>query len=248
MPQLCSIGNLMGGSGAGGFSPAAVGDLVAWYDFSDSAALTLASTAITQALDLSGRGNHTAVQGTGTSRPAFAANQQNGLAMATFDGGDQLLFPQAVLDVAAGNNTIFAVANRTSEDGSNDGIFSVGTGTTNYLMIFYPGTAGQVQYRSRVFGAGGVISTGNTNTNVNIITGRREGTTQAVSVNGGAEVTDANGGDAPTKDAGQLGNTLNGLFLTGRLGELFFYNRSLASAEMIAVRAYLSTKWGVTLS
>lgn len=222
--------------------------LAAWYDFTNAAYLTLSSTAITQALDRSGNGNNTDIQGTGTARPTFTASQVNGLPAAVFDGGDQLALPQAVIDLVNSANTIFVVTKRASEDATTDIVFSLGTGTTNKTFIIYAATAGRIEYRSNAGAGGNAITTGHTNTDFNIIKGRRSGTTQAISINGGTEVTGGTGDDGGTADAGLIGNSLNGLFLTGSIAEIIMYNRSLSAAESTQVELYLSRKYGITLT
>jgi hypothetical protein len=221
--------------------------VVAWYR-ARSTSLTLVGTAITQMLDVSGNGNHTDVQGTATMRPTFDATGINGVGIANFDGGDQLTLPSSLYSIPNGSSTLFVVANRTSEDGTNDGIFCLGTGIVNKLLMLYPVTSGSIQYRSSSAGSGGVFSTGNTNTDPNIIMGRRSGTTQAIAVNGGAETSDSNASDDNTIDAGLIGRTVNNLLLTGRIAEIILFNTSLTADQINIIEAWLGTQYNITIA
>lgn len=221
--------------------------LRAWYDASHASYLSLSGAAITQFLDRSGNGNHTGVQGTSTARAQHAASQINGLPAATFDGGDGYDLPSALYSIPNGANTVFAVAKRTSEDASIDGIFSLREAGNARLVLFYLNTAGNISYRSNQGGT--VVSqSGNTNTNFQILHGRRSGTTQAVTANGQAETTDTNGLDESGCDGGRIGEGSTGLYLTGSLAELLIYNRSLSVREIAQVERYLSNKYAIPLA
>lgn len=223
-------------------------NLTAWYDFSNAAYLTLSATAITQALDRSGNGNNTAVQGTGTARPTFTAAQLNGLPCAVFDGGDILMMPSALYALPNGANTAFIVAKRDTEAAVSQVLISIGIANPANYNLFMPGTAGRIEFRSNAAAAGNVISTGNTNTNYQLIQTRRSGTTQALAVNGGTAQTNTNGTDYASSSAASIGATIGGTgFLTGGYAEILIYNRSLEAAEIAAVNRYLASKWGITL-
>lgn len=229
------------------FNPGQLSGCMAWYDFSDSKYLTLSSTAITQALDRSGNGNDTVVQATSTARPTWAANQQNGKASATFDGGDNLELPAAILTLPTANNTVFSVAKRNTEAGTTNYIYSlIEAGVTVNNALNFGSVSGSVNY----FNSAGVAiaKTGVTNTNYQIIAGRISGTTQGISVNGSAETTNASGTYPVTANTAYIGS--NGAaqsFLTGAESELIMYNRSLTNAEKAQVERYLSRKWGIVL-
>jgi len=231
------------------FSPVQIPSLQAWYDFSDSNYLTLVSTAITQALDRSGNGSHTAVQGTATARPTFTTGSQNGLPVAVFDGGDTLALPSALYAITNGNSTIFTVAKRTTETASQECVLVFSqTGVTRTNQLTFSGTSGSVLYRNNTV-ANDVTATGNTNTNYSILYGRHSGTTQAISVNNGTEVTNTNATNASTTDMATIGASQGtALYLTGGIAEILVYNRALTAAEIVQVNRYLSNKWGITIS
>ena len=221
--------------------------LQAWYDFSQSSYLTLSSAAITQALDRSGNGNHTAVQATGTARPTFDATGLNGKGVATFDGGDFLTLPSALYTIPSGDNTLFIVSKRTSEDGTFDSPLCMGeNGVNNGYVMLYSNVAGSCLFRNRQVGGSLATTTGDTNTDFQILRGRREGTTQGMSVNGGTEATLTTATDPTTVDIGYIGATaVSSLFLTGEIAEILIYNRSLTTAEISLVNTYLNNKWAL---
>jgi hypothetical protein len=70
---------------AGGFNPASISNLGAWWDFSDSSTVSLSLSAITSVTDKSGN-SRTATQSTGNNQPAIAASVRNGRSAALFDG------------------------------------------------------------------------------------------------------------------------------------------------------------------
>jgi hypothetical protein len=92
------------GAGGGGFSPASLPNLVAWWDLSTQG--TPDGTAISSVADGSGSGN-TLVQGTGANQPLFKTGIQNGLGMGLFDGVDDYM--TSGLTAAPTNVTILAI-------------------------------------------------------------------------------------------------------------------------------------------
>lgn len=227
------------------FRPGNISNLLVWYDFSESAYLTLVSTAITQALDRSGNGNHTSVQGTSTKRPTWAAAQKNGRSTATFDGGDTLACPSALYAVPNGANTIFMVAKRNTEAGTAVYPFNISTGGVQRYYLRFNSVAGQVLFLNAAAGSGAVTATG-TNTNYQILMGRRSGTTQACAVNNGAEATNTSGTNVTDADGAYIGSLADtGNYLIGGIGEILIYTKSLSTAEIAAVNNYLSKKWGI---
>lgn len=229
-------------TGNGGISAAKLGNPIAWYDFSNAGSLTLVSSAITQALDRSGNGNHTDVQGTTTSRPTWSAAQLNGLPTATFDGGDLLILPSTLYSVPNGPNTVFSIAKKNTEDGNTQIVVWAGNTGTQWGS-FYSANTGTVSYRQ----TGTLDNTGNTNTNYQLLEGDYNGiATINNRVNGGTATTAGTGivkSDISTMAIGA--RTPNLLFLTGGIGEIIIYNRQLSAAEISLVSAYLANKWGV---
>lgn len=222
--------------------------LTAWYDFTNATYLTLSSTAITQALDRSGNGNHTDVQGTATARATFTANQINGLSASVFDGGDFLVLPSTMYSIANSNNTLFVVA-RTSLDTTQQRVIAGAEAASSRYLLEFSSSSGQVIFLNNTSTAGGVAATGITKSNANIYTCFLNGTTQSISVNGGAATTNTSGNYENGIDAMRIGSgATGGAFLTGVLAEIIIYNRALSSSEITQVSRYLSKKFNITIT
>ncbi len=217
--------------------------LTSWYDASDPAYLTLASTAITQFLDRSGNGNPTLVQSTGTARPTLTAAALNGRSVASFDGGDTLVLPSAIYSIANGNNTIFSVAKRNAGVATEIIISGSEAASSRCSLRFGNGT---IDFISNTTAGTGVVSFATTTTNYNVITAFRSGTTQSITANGGTPTTDANGASESGVDAWAIGSLAGSAnFLTGSIAEILIYNRALTAAEIVQVELYLANKWGI---
>lgn len=215
-----------------------------WLDASDLSTITTA-TGVSVWADKSGNGNN-ATQGTADDQPATGATTQNGKNILDFDGTETLILPSALYAIPADDSTIFVASKRASEDVSIDAMVGMGEdGVNNGYFLVYSSASGSIIFRNRQL-AGTVTSAGNTNTNFNINRGRRSGTTQAVAVNGGTEVTATTATDPTTVDIALIGGTASAsLFLIGSIGEIIIYNRSLSTAEIAAVENYLTNKWAI---
>ncbi len=221
----------------------------AWYDTGDSRYMTLSSTAITQLLDRSGKGNNTDVQ-VGAARPTWTANQYGSLSAAVFDGvANYLVLPAALYSIPNGNNTLFVVSKSASDSTQQRTITMAKAGSGRFLHE-YSGTAGTSVFSSRNTNTGGVSISGVTKANANIFACYRSGTTLSISVNGGAEVTNTNGVDEPGVDAAYIGTNSNasGTFLNGSFLNMILYNRTLSSAEIMYMNRYLSFVSGAILA
>lgn len=228
-----------------GFNPGQLSSCVAWYDLSSSQYLILSSTAITQTLDRSGNGNDSTVQGTSSARPTFTANQQNGLSTGVFDGGDFLdISNSAMLALPNGDSTIFAVAN-SSINNAVERIVNVGSAANGRLNLSFSSVANTSFFNN---GGTNISVDGFTKANYNILTGRRNGATLATSVNNGAEQTNATAISNNDSDMSSIGSTRGtSQFLTGGIGEIVIYNRSLTSQEIGQVNLYLARKWNISI-
>jgi len=227
-------------------TPARADGLFAWYDTSNDDYLTLESSAITQFLDRSGNGYHSDVQGTASKRPTRTLDQQNGLQAAVFDD-DSLVLPSPVHAIANGNNTVFVVAKRDTEDGGIDTIISLTESGGTRWGVRFNATAGEVQYTSNT-SSSAVTSSGNTNTDFQILTGYRPGSSVNLSVNGGAASSTGNAADEPGVDLASIGvQSTASNPLIGSVAEIIIYDLSLTAAEILSVNTYLSIKWGISI-
>lgn len=196
--------------------------------------------------DKSGNGNN-ATQGTGSKQPTTGSATQNGKNVLDLDGGDILVLPSALHTIPNGPNTAFVVVKRDSEDATVDAFLVMEEGASTRYLFTYNAAAGDASFRSNASGSGGKTITGGTNTDFQIFSGRREGTTQAIARNGSAEVTNASGADEPNIDGAFIGGAEIALFLNGQIAEVLMYDKSLTAPERRSVFNYLSPKWRITL-
>lgn len=226
--------------------------LQAWYDFTAAKFLTLSSTAITQALDRSGNGNNTAVQGTAAARPTFTAGELNGLPTALFDGGDTLALPSALYTIPSGPNTLFAVSKNTDNLSARRVLAMTDAGNGRYRMGYGTAAGGisatTMSFSNTTTNTIGVDNTGSVNPNYQIISCFRTGTTESISINNATAVTNTLAGDITATGAfiGSQGGTI--VFLVGGIAEILIYNRALNSTEIIQVNRYLSQKYAIAIS
>lgn len=221
---------------------------LAWYDFSNTTYLNLSSTSINSAIDRSGHGNNTGTQTT-TKRPVYTTNQQNGLSVAVFTGSSvqTLALPSALYTLPGAANEIYIIGKRNVEDASLQALSTfTKTGTTRQ-SIFYEATAGNVDFRNDAGDIGTVSSTGNTNTNFQIFHAYFIPTNSVnIETNNTHLGSNTNGAAHSDADAGFIGSKGDAsLYLTGGIGEIIYYNRTLSTAERSQTYTYLSNKWGI---
>jgi hypothetical protein len=219
-----------------------------WLDASDEDSLTKdGSNLLATWGDKSSNGNSPTAAG--GDRPLFEVNQLNGLPTINFDGGDQMDLPSGLFSIPNGNNTIFIVSQRATESGSLETLISLSDSTAADYFMIYSSVVGTVSFKSRDGAAGTLANAGNTLTDYNIYRGRRSGTTQALAVNGAAEVTNSSGVSSAGIDSGDIGaSNADNIMLTGNIGEIIIYDRSLSAAEYGQVETYLSNKWGIAIA
>jgi hypothetical protein len=243
---------------ASGFNPRSIAGLFAWWDFSDSATLTLSGSNITAVSDKSGNGRN-AVQVSGVNQPTLATAARNGRNAADFDGvNDALDATVGATQFAA--MTVFAVAIADAAGGGNEGrLFDRGSAggrmqrnNANTALSFNPpwtGATGNAQQRSA---AGSfplsqwrllaVRYTGGLNTATDIqprvnaasSTASLTGTGDGFSTSQSSTLSIGNRSAADGYDRGW----------DGRIGELLIYAASLTDLQIAAIEGHLAKKWG----
>ena len=212
---------------------------LAWYD-----ALSLSPGALTVWPDSSGNGYDTTSQGTSTKRPTVTANQFNGQQTVLFDGGDTLALPAGLYTLTQGDHTIIALAKRNSENATIQRVLGAAAGATSRIQFGYTATAGQCNFACNSGGTA-VSSSGNTNTNYQLIVGRKTGTTQFISVNNTNSNSDSNGTNVSGTDTFFIGsNRDTDRYLTGGIGEIRIYGYSLSTAEISTELTDMVARWG----
>ena len=230
------------------FSPTDISTLAAWYDATDFNFVTKdGSNLVSNWGDKSGNSNDATA--TAGDRPTWQTNQQNSLPTINFDGSDQLDLPSGLFSIPNGSNTMFIVSQRATESGSVETVLNLSDATAADYFLIYAAADGSISFKSRDGAGGTVTNTGNTLTNYNIFRGRRDGTTQALAVNGGTETTNASGVSSASIDSGDIGASNNdNLMLMGNIGEIIIYSANLSAADIALVETYLANKWGLTLA
>lgn len=223
------------------FTPLNLYGCKAWYDATQQA-LGVVSTWT----DQSGNGNDAI--SSGASRPTCTANQQNGRNTLLFNGSNALNMPSGLYGIPVAANTVFIIAKRNTNAAVLEVICDLSLGSSTREALFYDTSAGDICYRNDDGTQTEIISTGNTNTNYNIIQASYDGITGvSVSVNGTAAVTGSSGRSGTGVDTARIGD-LNGIVpLTGGIAEMLIYNRLLNATEIATLKSYLSNKWKIPL-
>lgn len=216
-----------------------------WLDASDSSTITSVAGAVSQWNDKSGNG-YNVTQAVSAAQPTTGVATQNSLNVLTFDGSDTLALPAALYSIPNGSYTIFAVA-KSSVDNALERIICMTDGINQVASLAYTGTSGQIAYlNNSSFNA---VNVNGTKANFNIFYGRRSGTTQAISINNAAEVSNTNAVNLSGITVANIGSFANfDTFLTGSIAEILIFNKSLSATDIISINQYLSAKWGVAIS
>lgn len=243
---------------AGGFNPASISNLGAWWDFSDSSTVSLSLSAITSVTDKSGN-SRTATQSTGNNQPAIAASVRNGRSAALFDGLND------ALDVTWGAQqftaiTLFAVVQPTGAGGGSLGrIYSRdGSGTflnranaSNAFSWSMPWTSATGNGSQRTADGSASLNawyllsfryTGGADVNADVFlrvnrslsTAALAGTRDTSSTSQSSTLNIGNRTLADGYDRGWQGH----------IGELLIYTANLTAANVSSVESYLAVKWG----
>ena len=215
-----------------------------WLDASDLPTITHTSGAVSTWGDKSGN-NNDATQVTVSRQPTTGVTLQNNKNVLDFDGGDSLVLPSALYSIPAGDSTVFVVSVQTSS--ALDYIISMTEGGASRYALRYNSGLTDIGFRSRSDSVNTVTATGGTSTNFQVLMGRRNGTLQAVSINGGSEFSNNLALDETGIDGAKIGNLTDaaGFQLTGSIAEIILFSRSLSQDEISDVVNYLKTKWSI---
>ena len=221
--------------GATGGLPLTIADLAVWLDASVASSVTLNGSGVSEWRDLSGNGRH-ATQDTAASQPEYGTTTLNGLAVCSSSSS-------ARMDIAA-----FPCTNDAT-------VFVVGaaTGSSTYFC------RGNTTSTHELFGLNAVTIArriNNTNASLSVTQGVPHVLTAVFGANltrffrGNTQATDNTAAQAAINDSRAL--TLfcfptDIYVLNGYIAEFIYYQRQLTSTEQDAVKAYLSTKWDVSL-
>ena len=230
-----------------GIIPLPVSGFQLWQDAADASTIldpTVPGSVDTW-VDKSGNGNNS-TQTTPTSKPTTGTKELNGNNVVGFSA-DFLEMDASIYPLPNGDNTIFIVPKVNTIDAFVRRFISFGNGATQRFVIQYISSTSTVSFLSNNLGGGSGVSNTATLDKFNTFTGRRTGSEQYLSVNGGTPVTNGSATDASDVDSANLGvnSSGSGFAFDGQLAELIIYNRSLSDIEINQVEIYLADKWGV---
>jgi hypothetical protein len=256
---------------ATGFNPRSIAGLNAWWDFSDSAQITLNSGNISQILDKSGSGR-TASQGTAANQPEWTSNAQAGRSMVTFNGSSRFLTYATDLFTFTGAATVFVVCRDVTIENGDYAAFLLESRSTRTSVMLAPSLfdANQRGFRPGLDSwSGPTYDTSSnfgspTQTSPAIVqyywenwsTAHNDGKTQ-IGVNNDSESLTSRGSSpltfstaATLRDIGagrgpapSIANSFS--VLNGKVGEILVWTVALSAGQREAVRRYLGSKWGI---
>lgn len=187
-------------------------------------------------------------QDTGDNKPDTGTTTHNGKNTLDFDQADFLVVPSAYYLIGDGSNTTFIVS-KTDDNDRLQVVIGTAEGGVTRMDLRYSATIGRITFQSRTASGSGVDLSSITETNMGILMGRRDGTTQAIAFDGSAEVTNTSGLDEDGVDAASVGgfdeSTTFGL--DGQIAVIISWARSLNTAEIARTLRILSREWGVPL-
>jgi len=229
------------------FIPTILPNLGLWLDGADMTTQTVISGRVSVWAD-KGPEAHMIKENTHVKRPQTGVDKLNGLNVLTLNGAQRMVIPAGLYDVPMGNNTIFVVSRRTTETQKAVRIFSLTKTASLRYHLDYSSSAGEMSFQNSS-NYGGVYSKGNTNTDYQIIRGRRSGTEHSLAVNGGTPVTNLRANDGTEVNEGSLFSYYGVIqLLVGNVAEIILCRRDLLSQKSDQVQTYLSGKWGIPLS
>lgn len=225
-----------------GFNPKSIANLAAWWDFNDTATVTI-ETGIRSVTDKSGNGR-TLLQTTTNNQPVWTPNSINGRYTADFDAsndrlrvGFTLAQPFSVFIVGRYNGTN-AQSNKTMFDGFDGG---------NRARIFWSSTsAGDMSINA---GAQVSLPAGANATTNAVHEAVFNGSSSSYTWNGSL----SNSGNAGTA-AAPSGVTLNSFgtgataFGEATIAQVLVYARALSASERSTIRKWLAGLYKLTVT
>lgn len=234
------------------FSPIELSGVEAWYDASDTSAITESSNQVSQWNDTTGNGWHL-TQGNSSAQPLTNTVTINGLNTILFDNdassdGDQM--------VISGNPTtgsddlsLFFVVKQTAlpTTGSSPFLFNGGAGTSRFLA-HAPWTGGQFIFDiagtgapNRIFAPGAVTAGEELISNFVVESGASPNGKQQIWKNGSVLVED-DSGETFTRGTNMVIGTRSHL----AIGEFLLIHGIVTQSDRQKTEGYLAHKWGQT--
>ena len=217
---------------AGGWTPASLPTLHAWWDPSDAATITQSGGLVSQMADKSGSGLH--MVASAGAMPTWGASTQNGLYTLdyTIDASDAM-YTSGVGGLTQ-PFTVATVVKLTITSGSTY-IF-----TTPSAPFFYC-YAGELRLYQTATGPARAADT-----SWHIHTATFDGTTSKLRIDGGSEVSGGIGGTGIGTSfiLGAISATGNS-DISGYIAETVVCSGVLAGSDLTSLEAYLQAKWSI---
>lgn len=215
-----------------------------WLDASDTSTITESSGNISQWDDKSGNSRHS-TQSIGSNQPSTGDSTQNSKNVISFDGTEWFNMDSDLHNITNGSNSHFIVS-RQDISGSSKRIVNYDNAGTKGGMRYLSGGS-SIQFSSGSFN--GPTSTGNTNSNFNVLFGSRDSSLLSISVNGETPITTNDGSSIVAINA-NIGTFSDGVAgtLIGDIAEIIILNSSAPLSLRQTIEGYLSHKWGITSS
>lgn len=196
-------------------------------------------------------GRRVAFSGTGSAQPVNTANRANGHNAIVFDGSNDTLQGSSSASLFnVGDMTLFIVARKTSDNGSNSRLFNVSNNADRIRFNYYT-ASNDVTFISSSDGSGGVNKTLSDVSAWHIICGSRTGNTVSLKVNNGTASTATNSA-TPIADAAQFAigdvSWFSANYFPGDLALLVLYGEYLSTTKQTALHAEFSRRYGIAIS
>jgi hypothetical protein len=232
------------------FTPPSVSGLLAWYDASDTATLTLSGSEVTQWDDKSGNDFHL-TRGLGQTGPASGTRTKNGLNVVDFvntaggTGGKYVNDAGAMLP-ADGEYDIFAVWVHDNVGANFSAVAYFGTGTEHGMRMETTTESNIVCSVGGGAQALGATRTAGTWRQVTGELGSTGGQPIVIRQDGAADNSSTLTGAPNSGSTFCIGARVGGgRSLDGAVGEVLIYRPSLSDTDRDAVEDYLIDKWAI---
>jgi hypothetical protein len=232
----------------GGFSPLVLPSLGGWWDATDASSYTL-DTGVSEWRDKSGR-SQKFTQSTGASQPIINSTGINSRPTLEFDGSNDWM--------TLGSATIGGTSLRP-ESGNEFAVYFVARSAGNGVFLAQAvSSVGSRVLQIYRFGSDNFLVYGTVSApagffpqSVSLLCGYSWDGSQATG-RSNSDIAAITVGPGPVSDdvvtIGARTSASPAVFLSGRIGEIVFFRKSLSPAEESALFRYLNAKWGLSVT
>lgn len=194
--------------------------------------------------DKSGLGNN-ATQATALSQLIYTPNRINGNSVFVGDGVAFMNIASGIYTIPNSDLTYFALSQLYSAATNQFRYLAIAGTATKRTHLEYSSSADTINFLSNQNNNNTISTPTVVRTNPNIVMGQLSGITQAISLNNGAQNTNALGGYYIGTSATVGASTGGTIPIIGMLGDILIYGRALSIAEISQVFHWYTSKWGV---